>query len=107
MPLCDNVPEGEPGWKKIHCPMCGRMCWWQTQNIGVMYHSRLDGAACTECSIKVANTGKVDGEIIPDLTPRPTSNEKLHGKVVGTRMDPYYDVTIYEDGYEKRYYVGD
>ena len=51
--------------------------------------------------------GIVDGEVIPDPTPRLTPNEKLHGKVVGTRMDPYHDVTIYEDGYEERYYIGD
>ena len=51
--------------------------------------------------------GIVDGDIIPDPTPRLTPNEKLHGKIVGTRMDPYHDVTIYEDGYEERYYIGD
>lgn len=31
----------------------------------------------------------------------------VHGKVVGTRFDPYHDVTIYEDGHEERYYIGD
>ncbi len=49
--------------------------------------------------------GILDGEIVPD--PVLTPNEKLHGKVVGFRMDPYHDVTIYEDGYEDRYYIGD
>lgn len=30
-----------------------------------------------------------------------------HGKPIGTRFDPYHDVTVYEDGYEERYYIGD
>ena len=30
-----------------------------------------------------------------------------HGRVVETRFDPYHDVTVYEDGYEERYYIGD
>ena len=50
--------------------------------------------------------GILDGEIISDPN-KLTPNEKLHGKVVDTRMDPYHDVTIYEDGYEERYYIGD
>lgn len=50
--------------------------------------------------------GILDGMIIPDLN-KPSPNEMLHGKVVGTRMDPYHNVTIYEDGYEDRYYLGD
>lgn len=31
----------------------------------------------------------------------------IHGKIVGTRFDPYHDVTVYEDGYEEKYYIGD
>lgn len=31
----------------------------------------------------------------------------VHGKVVGTRFDPYHDVMVYEDGYEEKYYIGD
>lgn len=34
-------------------------------------------------------------------------NEKRHGKIVSTRFEPYHDVTVYEDGYEERYYIGD
>ncbi len=30
-----------------------------------------------------------------------------HGRVVDTRMEPYHDVTVYEDGYEDWYYLGD
>lgn len=37
----------------------------------------------------------------------PTSLERLHGSVIGTRFDGYNDVTIYADGYEDRYYLGD
>lgn len=27
MPLVMNRPEGKPGWKKVHCPECGTLCW--------------------------------------------------------------------------------
>ena len=30
-----------------------------------------------------------------------------HGRGVETRFDPYHDVTVYEDGYETRVYIGD
>lgn len=41
-----------------------------------------------------------------------SDNQKLlsvvnHGKVVGYRQDPWHDVTIYEDGYEDRFYIGE
>ena len=36
-----------------------------------------------------------------------TPLEKAHGKIVARRMDTYYDVTIYEDGYEDYYPIGD
>ncbi len=35
------------------------------------------------------------------------TEQEARAKVVGTGMDPYHDVTIYEDGYEERYYIGD
>lgn len=52
--------------------------------------------------------GFMTGEIepSPNIDHR-TPNEKEHGQVVGSRMDPYHDVTIYADGYEERYYIGD
>lgn len=31
----------------------------------------------------------------------------IHGRVVETRFDAYHDVTVYEDGHEERYYIGD
>ena len=39
----------------------------------------------------------------PQLSPM----EKIHGKVVETRMEPYHDGTVYEDGYEDWFYIGD
>lgn len=33
--------------------------------------------------------------------------DPLHGLVVETRFDPYHDVTVYEDGYESGFYIGD
>ena len=48
------------------------------------------------------------GEIEPDpMIDHRTPDEKIHGKVVGSRQEPYHDVTIYEDGYEDWYYLGD
>ena len=32
---------------------------------------------------------------------------KLHGEVVGYRMEPYHDVTVYADGYEDWFYIGE
>jgi len=58
LPLCENVPNGKPGCKKIHCPVCGEMCWWSPENIGVMYHSKLDGAACTKCALKIGSEAR-------------------------------------------------
>lgn len=52
LPLCKNVPERKDGSVKIHCPVCGEMCWWNKLNIGVMFRSKLDGAMCTECAIR-------------------------------------------------------
>lgn len=49
--------------------------------------------------------GILMGDIEPEEKLFPV--ERLHGKVVGSRMDPYHDVTIYEDGYEDRHYIGD
>ena len=30
-----------------------------------------------------------------------------HGALVEVRQEAYYDVKIYEDGFEERYYIGD
>ena len=27
--------------------------WWSPENIGVIYHSHLDGAVCTECALRI------------------------------------------------------
>ncbi len=53
MPLFNNVPEGREGWEKIHCPICGKMCWKRPEDNRVIFHSRLDGTACTECALKI------------------------------------------------------
>lgn len=48
------------------------------------------------------NTGKE-----PTFKSEPTPDEKAHGKVVGFRRTAYHDITVYEDGYEDWYYIGD
>lgn len=30
-----------------------------------------------------------------------------HGRVVSRRFEPYHDVTVYEDGHEDWYYIGE
>lgn len=37
----------------------------------------------------------------------PEPKESEHGPVVGYRMDAYNDITIYADGYEEQFYIGD
>lgn len=36
MPLVMNRPEGKPGWKKVHCPECGTLCWQRPEDAGVV-----------------------------------------------------------------------
>ena len=31
----------------------------------------------------------------------------VHGKIVDVRFDSWRDVTVYEDGYEESFYIGD
>lgn len=51
--------------------------------------------------------------VLFDLSKILTSEDKKllsvvnHGRAVGYRQDPYHDVTIYEDGYEDRFYIGE
>ena len=52
MPLVQNVPEGKEGWEKVHCSVCGELCWKRPEDAGVIYHSKLDGACCTLCALK-------------------------------------------------------
>ena len=49
-------------------------------------------------------TGEIEPD--PDIDHR-TPDEKLHGPVVDSRMEPYHDVTVYADGYEDWRYIGD
>lgn len=53
MPLVMNRPEGKPGWKKVHCPECGTLCWQRPEDAGVVKASHLDGVVCTKCALGV------------------------------------------------------
>ena len=46
----------------------------------------------------------VNGEI---EEPKTEFVSQEHGRIVKTRFDPYHDVTVFEDWYEERYYIGD
>lgn len=39
MPLVVHTPEGKPGWEKIHCPVCGELCWKRPTDTGVIENS--------------------------------------------------------------------
>ena len=53
MPLADNIPNGKKGWRKIHCPICGDMCWKRPEDEALILYKGLDGAACTRCALKM------------------------------------------------------
>lgn len=53
MPLADNVPNGKKGWRKIHCPICGDMCWKRPEDETLILYNGLNGAACTQCALKM------------------------------------------------------
>ena len=42
-----------------------------------------------------------------DSEPAPEYIDPVHGRIIGTRLEAYNDVYIYEDGYEFRYNIGD
>ena len=46
-------------------------------------------------------TGEIE-EPVPEEFKHPA-----HGKIVGTRFDPYHDVAVYEDGHEEKVYIED
>lgn len=46
-----------------------------------------------------------DDAELPDRTI--TSMEQAHGKMIDRRTDAYHDITVYEDGTEESYYLGD
>lgn len=55
MPLQSNVPEGNPGWELRTCPVCGRKCWYQTDNmrqLEIMAMGRELRLRCTECALR-------------------------------------------------------
>ena len=50
--------------------------------------------------------GIVTGEIeTPEL--KGEYMHPVHGRIVETRFDPWHDVTVYEDGHEERFYIGE
>lgn len=55
MPLQSNVPEGRPDWELRTCPVCGRKCWYQTDNmrqLEFMAAGRELRLRCTECALR-------------------------------------------------------
>lgn len=82
------------------CPLCGNE-----------YHypaiSRFDNHTeiCPECGMIEALTAWIQpGFKGFDPNEKPKSE---HGAIADRRMDAYHDVTVYEDGYEEKDYIGD
>jgi len=48
-----NIPNGKKGWRKIHCQICGDMCWKRPEDEALILYNGLDGAACTRCALKM------------------------------------------------------
>lgn len=48
-----NIPNGKKGWRKIHCPICGDMCWKRPEDEALILYNGLNGAACTRCALKM------------------------------------------------------
>lgn len=59
MPLKKNVPNGRPDWELRTCPVCGRECWYQTDNmrqLEILASSQDIRLRCTECALKKGGT---------------------------------------------------
>ena len=57
MPLRKNVQEPCDDWVLTTCPLCGRECWYQTENAELMKTIRPDTKfLCTECALSVAKS---------------------------------------------------
>lgn len=41
MPLVVNTPEGKPGWEKVHCPVCGELCWKRLEDACLFLHDNI------------------------------------------------------------------
>lgn len=46
-----------------------------------------------------------------DLIDKEATGEEFvdskHGRIVEVKQIAFYDITVYEDGYEKKFYIGD
>lgn len=52
MPRCENVPDRNPGWKKVSCPACGDPCWQRPDDEAVAQLLGLEQIVCTTCALK-------------------------------------------------------
>ena len=43
----------------------------------------------------------------PESIPEPEPEPGPHGKIIKRRCEAFYDVAVYEDGYEDWNYIGD
>ncbi|AEI41152.1 hypothetical protein [Paenibacillus mucilaginosus] len=52
MPLVAHIPDGQPGWRLVHCPECGAACW-ERPDIAEAKRVIPDlTECCTECAQK-------------------------------------------------------
>ncbi len=63
MPLRSNIPDPRSSdWKLTTCPHCGRECWYQTENAGILKAMQPDVKfLCTECALS-AGTYRLEKE---------------------------------------------
>lgn len=100
--------------KKTYCEEIGREAWGYIDYPDALTEKMMSEYELMQSEEQATQHGADDIDIFLGIVnetigapPRLSPMEKLHGKVVETRMEPYHDVTVYEDGYEDRYYIGD
>lgn len=99
---------------KTYCKEIGREAWGYIDYPEPLTDEEISEYELMQSKEQAIQQGADDLDIFLGIinetvgaSPQLSHMEKLHGKVVETRMEPFYDVTVYEDGYEDRYYVGD
>lgn len=99
---------------KTFCEEIGREAWGYIDYEEALTKEEAEAYELMQSAEQARQQGADDIDIfmgIVDETigmrPQLSPLEKIHGKVIETRMEAYHDVTVYEDGYEDRYYIGD
>lgn len=99
---------------KTFCEEIGREAWGYIDYEEALTKEEAEAYELMQSAEQARQQGADDIDIFMGIVnetigmrPQLSPEEKIHGKVVKTRMEAYHDVTVYEDGYEERDYIGD